>query len=272
MAWLSPLTLSEKLGLLLAILLPLLYLANIEADSISGLFGILWSDEGPYTIAARNLVNFGSEHIIPNEIWRPELVEPLLHQFAKLTITYDEPLLWLRTGIGLQVLFGVFVMAWVAGKYHHSRNAAIAWPDPSAQSRMSTTSVAGNYARTAATIACHQPQPAYSAAPGADSNVTGRPGARAVRASASPCTITAGGTIMLDVQAVDPLHFKRHHGRVCKGRSWRTIPTTPTRRRNAWTRRWSALRAWSHACGRARPPHRMKRPCHQTKSPRAWIS
>ena len=72
------------------------------------------------------------------------------------------------------------------------RSAASAWPAPSAQSRMSATGTAGKLGPRRRTSARHQPQPAYSAAPGADSSVTGRPSASASRASARLCTTTAG--------------------------------------------------------------------------------
>jgi hypothetical protein len=71
---------------------------------------------------------------------------------------------------------------------------------------------AGTAIPAAATKARHQATPAYTAAPSADSNVTGRPHATAAssasRAIASPCTITARPVIMLDVQAVARFLFK----------------------------------------------------------------
>ena len=50
--------------------------------------------------------------------------------------------------------------------------------------------------------------PCREAAPGAESSVTGRPGASAACACASPCTITAGGSFMLDVQCYAGFLYK----------------------------------------------------------------
>ncbi len=88
------------------------------------------------------------------------------------------------------------------------RKAARAWPDAPAQSRMPKT---GPLSRTLSMIARHQRHPANTPAPGADNNVTGRPGATAILASAKPWIVTAGWRIMLDVQALDRIQCKRHH-------------------------------------------------------------
>ena len=71
----------------------------------------------------------------------------------------------------------------------------------SAQSRMSSTGMSRHSARARAIRARHQPQPAYSAAPAAESSVTGAPTASTVRTSASPCTTTAGYNPVLVIPA-----------------------------------------------------------------------
>ena len=134
------------------------------------------------------------------------------------------------------------------------RSAASAWPDASPQSRISSTATSGDDARASAASARHQPQPAYSAAPGADSNVTGRPTASASRASASPCTTTAGAKSLTTDRkpSIADLTFNRLSGFSSSGscteagvlQAWRARRTIRKTLPRDWKPHWNVSRGW----------------------------
>ena len=95
-----------------------LYVLHNESDLISGLFGILWSDEGAYLLSAKSKVLFGQAHLIPTDGWRPEYIAPLLHRYGLLTILPNDPVWLVRFGMGLQVLLGQLLVARLAARYH----------------------------------------------------------------------------------------------------------------------------------------------------------
>ena len=103
---------------LLAAIIIFLYTHNMEADSISGLFGIWWDDEGVYLLAAK------PGAIRPDTLlfWgplAPELMTPLLHQLALATMTPTDPIT-VKRAIVVTVICADALMAWIAGHYHHN--------------------------------------------------------------------------------------------------------------------------------------------------------
>lgn len=112
--------------LLLAALFPALYLMRLDADTIGGLFGIFWDDEGAYLLSAKNQVLFGAAHFFDGDRWLPELLSPLLHQLALWVMSPADPVFSIRLAVALHVLLGATLIAWVAHKYTGSLPQAAA--------------------------------------------------------------------------------------------------------------------------------------------------
>jgi hypothetical protein len=103
-----------------------LYFFRVDADSIAGLFGVFAADEGPFLLAAKQQVFFGTPHHFPGDEWRPELWVSLLHYYGLLTISSDDAVVVMRMGIGIFVVTGMALIARLAGKYHQDRSHALA--------------------------------------------------------------------------------------------------------------------------------------------------
>jgi len=56
---------------------------NIEADSISGLYDIFWTDEEMYTRNARNKIWFGQYILDGASNWSPRVMTPIFHYMAE---------------------------------------------------------------------------------------------------------------------------------------------------------------------------------------------
>ena len=103
--------------------------------------------------------------------------------------------------------------------------------------------------------------------PPADGNVTGRPGRNAARASLSPCTTTAGGKNMLDVQARGGLKLKPHKARPGSRQPMSDDPTDDADRLEQALERIAAL-----AARRQWPRRRSRSPPKRPRSPPGSIS
>lgn len=109
-----------------ALFLVILYLFHPNADHIGGLFGIYWADEGAYLLTAKNQVLFGTPHIITDESWRPELISPLVHYVATLTMTQNDVVTGVRISVMLSVLAGISIISHIALKLHKTHMHALA--------------------------------------------------------------------------------------------------------------------------------------------------
>ena len=104
--------------ILVCCVLAALYLLHDESDSIAGLFGILWNDEGAYLLSAKNEALFGHAHLFAGDRWFPEYTAPLLYRYGLLTILPGNSIWLVHVGMGLQVLAAELLLARLAARYH----------------------------------------------------------------------------------------------------------------------------------------------------------
>ncbi len=109
-----------KAALAFALFLPLLYMLRLDTDSIAAVFGVYWDDEGVYLLSAKNQILFGAAHFFPGDLWKPELIAPLLHRVALLFMTASEPAVSIRLAIALHVIAAAALIGWVAAKHHQN--------------------------------------------------------------------------------------------------------------------------------------------------------
>lgn len=118
MPWRKAMTsLRKPLMLVLLLLVPILYVLALEADSIAGLFGILWTDEGAYMLSAKHMALFGTTHPLPGEAYQPEYATPLLHYVGVLAIDAGNTQWGIRFVMCLAVLGALALMVRLAARY-----------------------------------------------------------------------------------------------------------------------------------------------------------
>ncbi len=116
--------LRTPLFLLLYASLAALYVLWLQADTIGGLFGILWSDEGAYLLSAKHATIFGVAHPFAGDRYFPEYTTPLLHRLGLLVMTPENTVWGVRLTVACAVLLAQLLLARLAYRYYGDRGEA----------------------------------------------------------------------------------------------------------------------------------------------------